>query len=94
MAAGAGIGASVLAIGALCYSVFVSYPPAVRAALAANNPSGASGAYAVGAVDYCPGTNGASSRTGPRTEPSGARSTSVWSLRVVAVPARAMFVRL
>jgi hypothetical protein len=41
-AAIAGIGTSVLAIGALCYSVFVSYPPAVRAALAAHNPSGAS----------------------------------------------------
>ncbi len=40
-AALAGIGSCVLAIGALCYSVFVSYPPAVRAALAANNPSGA-----------------------------------------------------
>lgn len=38
----AGIGGCVLAIGALCYSVFVSYPPAVRAALAAHNPSGAS----------------------------------------------------
>ena len=36
----AGIGGCVLAIGALCYSVFVSYPPAVRAAFAATrNPS-------------------------------------------------------
>ena len=40
------IGAGVLAIGALCYSVFVSYPPAVRTALAANNPSGAGGSSA------------------------------------------------
>ncbi|HYD14592.1 MAG TPA: hypothetical protein VEC11_17225 [Allosphingosinicella sp.] len=39
----AAIGGSVLAIGALCYSVFVSYPPAVRAALAAHNPSGPRG---------------------------------------------------
>ncbi len=42
----AAIGASALAIGALCYSVFVSYPPAVRTALAANNPSGPSGSSA------------------------------------------------
>lgn len=40
-AALAGIGGSALALGALCYSVFISYPPAVRAALAAHNPSGA-----------------------------------------------------
>ncbi len=39
-AAIAGIGGSALALGALCYSVFISYPPAIRAALAANNPSG------------------------------------------------------
>jgi len=39
----AGIGGSALAIGALCYSVFISYPPAVRAAFAANNPSAAGG---------------------------------------------------
>ncbi len=42
-AAMAAIGSSVLAIGALCYSVFVSYPPAVRAALATNNSSGMRG---------------------------------------------------
>jgi hypothetical protein len=39
----AGLGGSVLAIGALCYSVFVSYPPAVRAAFAAHNPPGTGG---------------------------------------------------
>jgi hypothetical protein len=39
----AAIGGSALAIVALCYSVFFSYPPAVRAALAAHNPSGAGG---------------------------------------------------
>jgi len=39
----AGLGGSVLALGALCYSVFVSYPPAVRAAFAAHNPSGTGG---------------------------------------------------
>jgi hypothetical protein len=37
----AAIGGSALAFAALCYSVFVSYPPAVRAAFAAHNPSGA-----------------------------------------------------
>ena len=39
----AGIGGSALAMVALCYSVFVSYPPAVRAAFAAHNPSGTGG---------------------------------------------------
>lgn len=39
----AGLGGSVLAIGALCYSVFVNYPPAVLAAFAAHNPSSSSG---------------------------------------------------
>lgn len=39
----AGIGGSALAIVAFCYSVFVSYPPAVRTAFAAHNPSGAGG---------------------------------------------------
>ena len=39
----AGLGGSVLAIGALCYSVFVSYPPAVLAAFATHNPSGTVG---------------------------------------------------
>jgi hypothetical protein len=39
----AGIGGIALAIGALCYSVFISYPPAVRAALATYNPSGGGG---------------------------------------------------
>ena len=34
----AGIGGSALAIGAFCYSVFVSYPPAVRTAFAAHPP--------------------------------------------------------
>jgi hypothetical protein len=37
----AAIGGSALAIVALCYSVFFSYPPAVRAAFAAHNPSAA-----------------------------------------------------
>src|SRR5207253_3684432 len=36
----AGLGGSALAIVALCYSVFISYPPAVRAAFAAHPPSG------------------------------------------------------
>src|SRR5437868_3284442 len=36
----ASIGGSALAIVALCYSVFFSYPPAVRAAFAAHPPSG------------------------------------------------------
>ena len=39
----AAIGGSALAIVALCYSVFFSYPPAVRAAFAAHNPSGTGG---------------------------------------------------
>ena len=39
----AGIGGSALALVALCYSVFFSYPPAVRAAFAAHNPSAAGG---------------------------------------------------
>jgi len=39
-AAIAGIGGSVLAIAAICYSVFVHYPPSVIAAFMANNRGG------------------------------------------------------
>lgn len=47
----AGLGGSVLAIGALCYSVFVSYPPAVRAAFARNPPGGAGGSEGTATPD-------------------------------------------
>lgn len=38
----AGIGGSALALAGICYSVFISYPPAIRAAFAAQNPSAGS----------------------------------------------------
>ncbi len=47
----AAIGGSALAIVALCYSVFFSYPPAVRAAFAAHNPSGTGGGEATPTPD-------------------------------------------